>query len=152
MTVLMPFEVSQLLATLDQKAIGGYVHAAVTSADITGEREAHPSVELANVIGISELHVPGSQEAKALVLMFGKEQALSVKEFKNILAKYQGSHLTVGYVVKDPEDNLNLRLVPVFGITPGVSSDGCEGVYLSSMMASKISFLGSNGKPAQYYK
>jgi len=42
--------------------------------------------------------------------------------------------------------------VPVFGITPGVSSDGCEAVYLSSMMASKISFLGSNGKPAQYYK
>ena len=107
MTVLMPFEVSQLLATLDQKAIGGYVHAAVTSADITGEREAHPSVELANVIGISELHVPGSQEAKALVLMFGKEQALSVKEFKNILAKYQ-PHLTVGYVVKT-QNNLNLR-------------------------------------------
>jgi hypothetical protein len=42
MTVLMPFEVSQLLATLDQKAIGGYVHAAVTSADITGGTRSTP--------------------------------------------------------------------------------------------------------------
>ncbi|ARO02240.1 MULTISPECIES: hypothetical protein [Lactobacillaceae] len=149
MTVLMPFEVSQLLATLEQKAIGGYVHAAVTSADITGEREVHPSVEIANVIGVSELHVPESQEAKALVLMFGKEPALSINELKQILAKYQESHLTVGYVVKDQE---SLRLVPVFGITPGVAPDGREAVYLSSMMASKIGYLGSNGKPAQYYK